>query len=304
MKKGDSKRYYEILGVSPSATMAEIKKAYRAKARELHPDKNPTRDTTRHFQHLQEAYNVLKDPRLRSQYDALDHNIHFQDTQPKQQPRAKQAHPFQQAHPFPKDKPIKCSKCNSVSAQPRYVIFFEVKSFLTLSEKKPIEGVFCSKCASIVSLHASLITWVFGWWGLFPWGVLWSLQAIVTNLWGGIRPPHINAMILAHQASYFKQVGNLVLAKAITRDALLEGAKFQLRPNLHYQTTQFFYDNQSYADYQNDFNRFYADLKKLDASLNLSSSKRLRNQWGIFNRVFLVQLSVLVLFIFIIFQIF
>lgn len=117
MKKGDSKGYYEILGVSPSATMAEIKKAYREKARELHPDKNPTRDTTRHFQHLQEAYHVLKDPKLRSQYDALNHNVHFQHAHPNQNPRAKQA------HPFPKDKPIKCSKCSSVSAQPRYVIF-------------------------------------------------------------------------------------------------------------------------------------------------------------------------------------
>lgn len=179
-----------------------------------------------------------------------------------------------------------------------------MRSFFAFSEKKPLEGILCSKCASMVSLEASLITWLFGWWGLLPWGVLWSLQAIVINLWGGIRPPHINAMILAHQASYFKHIGNLVLAKAITRDALLEVAKFQLRPNLYYQTTQFFYENQPYAEYQNDFNKFYEDLKKLDASLNPSSSKRLRNQWGIFNRVFLVQLSVLVLFIFIIFVVF
>ncbi|KAI8956888.1 DnaJ-domain-containing protein [Daldinia sp. FL1419] len=62
--------YYDALGVQPTATELEIKKAYRKLAIVHHPDKNPN-DPTAHekFQTIGEAYQVLSDPELRKAYD-------------------------------------------------------------------------------------------------------------------------------------------------------------------------------------------------------------------------------------------
>ncbi|MEN6312334.1 MAG: molecular chaperone DnaJ [Acidobacteriota bacterium] len=62
--------YYQVLGVSKGASLAEIKKAYRKLARKYHPDLNPGDKTSEaKFKEIQEAYSVLSDPMKRSQYD-------------------------------------------------------------------------------------------------------------------------------------------------------------------------------------------------------------------------------------------
>jgi len=69
------KDYYKTLGVARAATPAEIKKVYRRLARELHPDKNPGNKTAEaRFKEVNEAHEVLGDPKKRQQYDALGSN--------------------------------------------------------------------------------------------------------------------------------------------------------------------------------------------------------------------------------------
>lgn len=66
--------YYEVLGVSKSATADEIKKAYRKKAIQYHPDKNPgDKEAEENFKEAAEAYEVLSDEQKRAKYDRFGH---------------------------------------------------------------------------------------------------------------------------------------------------------------------------------------------------------------------------------------
>ncbi len=66
--------YYELLGVSSDVTENDLKRAYRRKAREHHPDANPGDDGAEaRFKEISEAYAVLADPEARARYDRFGH---------------------------------------------------------------------------------------------------------------------------------------------------------------------------------------------------------------------------------------
>ena len=66
----EKRDYYEVLEVPKTATAEEIKKAYRKKAIQYHPDKNPgDKEAEEKFKEAAEAYEVLSDPQKRQRYD-------------------------------------------------------------------------------------------------------------------------------------------------------------------------------------------------------------------------------------------
>src|SRR3982750_2261042 len=66
--------FYEILGVSKTASPDEIKKAYRKVAMQYHPDRNPgDKASEEKFKEAAEAYEILSDPDKRAQYDRFGH---------------------------------------------------------------------------------------------------------------------------------------------------------------------------------------------------------------------------------------
>ncbi|KTB84341.1 hypothetical protein AO069_23385 [Pseudomonas syringae pv. syringae PD2774] len=198
----DPKGYYAALGLTSIVSAEQIKAAYRRRAMELHPDRNPGGNTTQLFQFLNEAYAVLSDPVSKSLYDTQTIDGSAVEPETSKVP-----------------DPIVCSVCAKVSAQPRVVVFRTVKSFLLLTIRKPIAGVYCSQCAQKQSLKASATSWLLGWWG-FPWGPLYTVQALVTNMFGGSHPPLENARLLGYQAYYFYTTGRPDIAKSIAQKAM------------------------------------------------------------------------------------
>ncbi len=70
----EKRDYYEVLGVEKNASAEEIKKAYRKKAIQYHPDKNPgNKEAEEKFKEAAEAYDVLSNPDKRARYDRFGH---------------------------------------------------------------------------------------------------------------------------------------------------------------------------------------------------------------------------------------
>ncbi|VDQ04237.1 unnamed protein product [Trichobilharzia regenti] len=79
-KSDDKRNYYEILGLTKSASTSDIKKAFRKLAVKYHPDKNKDKNAQEEFVKIAEAYDVLSDEEKRKQYDSVGHGFYTQQS--------------------------------------------------------------------------------------------------------------------------------------------------------------------------------------------------------------------------------
>ena len=90
------KNYYEILGISDTENIEDIKKAYRTEARKHHPDLNQSDPgSTDRFKKIQEAYDTLSDPIKKSIYDSKN-TMRFRHRQSKPAENSQQDFSFQE----------------------------------------------------------------------------------------------------------------------------------------------------------------------------------------------------------------
>ncbi len=232
MSGRDPKGYYVALGVEVECDITTIKSAFRAKAKRLHPDFNPSPIAAKQFHRLHEAYATLIDPKKRAAYDrpwkdapsAADKPRAAEPpprTEPKAEPRnpdPPRAEPRTEARPpepppkrAPADAPVLC-QCGQLTAQPRYVLFDMVWGRLKRVQRRTLGGVYCRDCADKAAIRASLVSWIAGWWA-WPDGPRETVRALLNNIRGGRKPADRNARLLLRQARAFRSRGELELAR-------------------------------------------------------------------------------------------
>ena len=238
--------YYRTLGVGPLADASEIKAAFRYKAKLLHPDRNPTEEARQEFLDVTHAYQVLINPEQRGDYER----------------KARLPAPAGMIDPTdPRPQPLTCSRCAQVTAQPRYILFHHVRSFLWRCRRETVRGIFCRACADRTAILASTASWILGWWSVA--GPYWTVRALLHNLRGGDKPSTDNLWVLLHQARAFLGRGEHVVARALAEQAL------------------------EFAQNEEERIRIAGLLHRTGARIKVS--RRLRNRWRPWNYATVVQ---------------
>ena len=122
MRHSDPEGLYRALGIMPNADQEEIKNAYRRLAKETHPDTSSDASAFQ-FHKIYNAYKVLSDAHARERYDRR----FAQDDED---------------YSWLGIKPVCCSRCGSMTAQPRKLSFERVYSAIFASFRRRVEGIY------------------------------------------------------------------------------------------------------------------------------------------------------------------
>lgn len=204
------KDYYEILQVSPNAEPEVIKAAYRRLARKYHPDIDKSPEAAERMKEINAAYDILSDPAKRAAYDRLRERI---SAPPRYR---REAPPERERARVPT---IRCQNCGRIDNTLRLSGFLYIYSIVIMSFKRGAGGLLCSNCRRTEAIKYSLVTLLFGWWGI-PWGIFWSLEALGTNLFGGKMPAKENAQLLRLLALQLMAGSQILNAVQALKDSL------------------------------------------------------------------------------------
>jgi curved DNA-binding protein CbpA len=209
---GSNQTLYEILGVSPTATQAEIKSAYRHLSKVYHPDLNPSPEAIIRMKEINHAYDVLKNPARRAAYD-LELGV---EEVTKHEP----VDSVEYAESFARE--VRCQGCGKFDHTLRVVAFPYVFSILIMSFKRYEAGIFCDHCRARKSTKWTIISLLFGIWG-FPFGIYWTIESLIINSKKGKKPQEENQQLLQQLAWVNAILGRIDEAKASLRDLLKYG---------------------------------------------------------------------------------
>ncbi|MEM3484059.1 MAG: DnaJ domain-containing protein [Candidatus Methanomethyliaceae archaeon] len=227
--------YYEVLGVSQNATQAEIKRSYWDLVRRFHPDRNPgdLEFATRMTQLINEAYNTLKDPVKRLEYDmSLTYSAAQEDVF-ESNPSAVGLESTNGGIHVPE---YRCQRCGRLDSSLRATVFLWVLSLGIVTFRRGWGAVLCSRCRLKYSILFNMEVCLLGWWGI-PWGIIFSIEALARNSVGGIQPEEANAALLAsvtydlyRQGRYSEAFDAGQLSLRLQPNAYMDALVEQIRP--------------------------------------------------------------------------
>ena len=205
--------YYELLGVKPSATQAEIRAAFRALILKYHPDRNPDPAAAEYTRVLNEAHTVLADERKRQLYDEwLRASATSNSEKVAAEPGQESSTP-----PLPD---FRCSGCGRKDSSLRLAAMYYVTSFLVVTYRSAASGIWCERCRAREAAKWTFLSALLGWWGV-PWGPIYTLQALFINAKGGLQPASNNAALLRAVAYQLYTRGERDEAASALKESLL-----------------------------------------------------------------------------------
>jgi curved DNA-binding protein CbpA len=215
--------YYELLGVKPSATQAEIRAAFRTLILKYHPDRNPDPSAADHTRLLNEAHTVLADARKRQLYDEW---LRASATPSSERPAAESG----QESATPPVPDFCCARCGVKDSSLRLVAMYYVTSFLVITYRRSASGIWCQRCRAREAAKWTFLSGLLGWWG-FPWGPIYTVHALYINAIGGLQPASNNAALLRAVAYQLYTRGE--------RDEAASALRQSLRLETHAQASEF-----------------------------------------------------------------
>ncbi|MCX4029191.1 J domain-containing protein [Endozoicomonas sp. SM1973] len=201
MAKPSRQQLLAQLKLPPNATLEDIKRAYRYHAKRLHPDKNPSQDTTEAFQQLQQTYRLLvKDFQQTSLTLSESHDTSAVDiteqVKRNQQQLAKTygvntsiekpPHLSSTASSETTILPT-CQRCGQCKINLTKRQFCQVIGLLYKSRQRQVEGIWCLSCSWRLSLWYNCLNLILGWWSL-PAGPWHTLKAFWYNATKSYQP--------------------------------------------------------------------------------------------------------------------
>jgi curved DNA-binding protein CbpA len=173
-----------------------IHAAFLRLAKTYHPDVNRSGGGDMKMKELNAAYDVLGDPARRAEYDR---SIGIGVAEPTSTGTPREA--AEGSNDKQEDIPaVGCQVCGVVDSTLRFSVFLWVYSFVIFSARRGAVGIWCAQHRAREGTKYNVMTVLLGPWG--PWGIVWSIQALIDNFKGGRQPADINGPLLATTASY------------------------------------------------------------------------------------------------------